>query len=241
MYAAITAILGTAPAKITATGHGIPNGWRAAVTAVAGMTAINAAGNPPKDNDYHDVTVIDTNTVTLNDVNAALSMFKPYISGGYLQYNTPQPLTGFTALMEIKSSTPATVYALQCMIAGTIGATAPVPTSAPSTTIFAYVSASWAVVPMTGTPPMWTALTAYTVGAVVTLDAGATLLETLTVANGKVVLDTVNMTITLTIPAATTAAYAWTSGIYDLKMTSATGVVTTILRGNVTVWDEVST
>jgi hypothetical protein len=100
VYAAITGVAQAAPARITAVGHGLVNGWRAAVVSVLGMVEINAENVPPKNKDYHQVTVVDANTVTLNDVNAA--GFTPYQSGGYLQYLTPVPLTGYTAKMSIK-------------------------------------------------------------------------------------------------------------------------------------------
>lgn len=100
VYKAITAISQAAPVAITCAGHGIPDGWRAAVVSVRGMIEINAQSTPPKAKDYHPVTVVDVNTVELNDVNAA--DFKAYVSGGYLQYNTPVSLTGYTARMTIK-------------------------------------------------------------------------------------------------------------------------------------------
>jgi hypothetical protein len=109
IYKPITAITQTAPARITATAHGAPAGWRVAVVSVKGMTQINAENSPPKDKDYHTATVIDPNTVELNDVNAA--EFKAYISGGYLQFNTPVSLAGFVARMKIKDKVGGTVLA----------------------------------------------------------------------------------------------------------------------------------
>lgn len=108
---AITAI--TAPngaARITATAHGIPDGWRCAVTNVKGMTEINALDpNRVRDSEYTQATVIDANTVELNEVNAA--SFKPYVSGGFLQYNTPVSLTGHIGRMTIKDKVGGTVLA----------------------------------------------------------------------------------------------------------------------------------
>lgn len=99
-YKAITAITQTAPVGITATGHGLVQGWRAAVTNVKGMIEINAVANEVKDRDYHPATVVDPNTVQFNDVNAA--GFKSYASGGYLQYNVPMDLAGYSARMDIR-------------------------------------------------------------------------------------------------------------------------------------------
>lgn len=107
VYKAITGISQTAPVSITCVGHGIPDGWRAAVVSVRGMTEINAQSTPPKAKDYHPVTVVGVDTVELNDVNAA--DFKAYVSGGYLQYNTPVSLTGYTARMTIKDKVGGTI------------------------------------------------------------------------------------------------------------------------------------
>lgn len=108
VYKPITGISQTAPARITAVGHDVAEGWRIAVVSVKGMTAINA-GDPVKDKDYHPATVIGADTIDLNDVNAA--NFKAYTSGGYVQYNTPASLAGFAARMKIKNKIGGTVLA----------------------------------------------------------------------------------------------------------------------------------
>lgn len=96
----ITAITATAPAQITASGHGLVDGWRCVVESVKGMKEINCENETPRESDWHEATVVDANTVELNDVNAA--EFKPYVSGGYLRYNSMVNLTGYTARMSIK-------------------------------------------------------------------------------------------------------------------------------------------
>ena len=101
IYAPITGITQAAPVQIAAPLHGIPNGWRAAVVSVLGMSQINASNTPPKNSDYVPVTYIDGNTVQLNTINAA--GFSTYKSGGYLQYNTPVNLIGYTAKMKIEA------------------------------------------------------------------------------------------------------------------------------------------
>ena len=100
IYRPITAIAQTAPARLTVPTHGVPDGWRVAITNVKGMTEINAEANKLTSRDYHQATVVDANTLDINDINA--SGFKPYTSGGYIQFNTPVDLTGFTARMSIK-------------------------------------------------------------------------------------------------------------------------------------------
>jgi hypothetical protein len=106
LYKAISAISQTAPVQITAAGHGIPNGWRVAVVSVKGMTQINALGDPPKASDYHKASVISSSIIQLDSVNAA--EYKAYTSGGYLQFNTPVNLTGFTARMTIRDKVGGT-------------------------------------------------------------------------------------------------------------------------------------
>ena len=101
IYDPISAITQSAPARITSALHNIPDGWRAAIVSVKGMSQINATNSPVKNSDYQRVTVVDANTVTLNEVNAA--SYSAYTSGGYLQYNSPASLAGFTARMAIKT------------------------------------------------------------------------------------------------------------------------------------------
>ena len=101
VYKPITAISKAAPVAITATGHGLKTGWRAAVVSVQGMTEINALNAPPRDNEYHLVTVTGNDAVALNEVNS--SEYSTYASGGYLQYYTPVDLTGYSARMTIKN------------------------------------------------------------------------------------------------------------------------------------------
>lgn len=107
VYKPITGITQAAPARITSAAHGLVNGWRVAVVSVKGMTQINASSTPPKAKDYTKATVIDSNTIELNAVNAA--DFKAYTSGGYLQYNTPVDMTGYSARMAIKDKIGGTV------------------------------------------------------------------------------------------------------------------------------------
>lgn len=173
VYKPITGITQAAPAQITATGHGVPAGWRVAIVSVRGMLQINAKNTPPRSSDYHAATIVSANAITLNDVNS--SDYSSYTSGGYVQYNTPVDMTGFTARMTIKDR------------------------------------------------------------------VGGTVLETLTDANAKIVLDNTAKTITILLSAVATAAYTWVKGVYDLEMVSAGGVVTAILSGNVAVTKEVTT
>lgn len=109
IYKAITGITKTAPVRINAPGHGLVDGWRATVVSVKGMTQINALSNPPKASDYQKATVIDADFIEFNKVNAA--DFKDYQSGGYLQYNTPVDLAGYTARLVVKDKVGGSVLA----------------------------------------------------------------------------------------------------------------------------------
>ena len=77
-----------------------------AIVSVLGMLQINAKNTPPRPTDYHAATVVDANTITLNDVNSA--GYSTYASGGYVQYNTPVDFAGFTARMTIKDKVGGT-------------------------------------------------------------------------------------------------------------------------------------
>ncbi len=106
VYKPISAITQAAPAVVTATAHGIPDGWNVAVTSVKGMTQINAANSPPKDKDYIPALRLTDNTVELNSVNAA--SYSTYTSGGYIQYYEPHALSGVTARMKVKDKVGGT-------------------------------------------------------------------------------------------------------------------------------------
>ena len=116
VYRPITAIAHTAPARLTVPTHGVPDGWRVAITNVKGMTEINAEANKLTSRDYHQATVVDANTLDINDINAA--GYKAYTSGGYIQYGTPVDLTGFEARMAIKNRVGGTTL---CMLTTEFG------------------------------------------------------------------------------------------------------------------------
>ena len=107
VYKAITAITKTAPVRLTVSGHGMVDGWRGAVTDVLGMTEINAEANDIHDRDYNPVTVVDANTIEINAIDAG--KFKTYVSGGYIQYNTPVSLIGYVGRMKVKDRIGGTV------------------------------------------------------------------------------------------------------------------------------------
>ena len=109
IYRSITAIQQTAPVRLTVNTTGLPDGWRCAVTNVRGMTEINAEANALREKDFNPVTIVDATTLEINSINAA--GFKPYVSGGILQFNTPVSLTGYTGRLQIKDKVGGTVLA----------------------------------------------------------------------------------------------------------------------------------
>jgi hypothetical protein len=168
IYKAITAITQAAPARLTVTGHGLPDGWPVAVVSVKGMRQINALCSPPGEEEYRRATVVDVNTIELNDVNS--SDFTAYSGGGYVQTYTPVDLAGGIARLTVRDR---------------VGGT-----------------------------------------ALVSMDS-ATL--------GGIVLDNTAKTVTYTFAATATAAYTWTTGVFELEFEDANGVVITLERGTVAV------
>jgi hypothetical protein len=102
-YMPISGITQAAPCVITTSGtHSVPLNWRVRVTGVNGMKDINTVA----DDAYYLVTSKTANSVTLNQVNSAA--YSAYASGGILSWNTPIPLTGYTALMQIRETLEST-------------------------------------------------------------------------------------------------------------------------------------
>jgi repressor of nif and glnA expression len=67
-----------------------------------------------------------------------------------------------------------------------------------------------------------------------------TVLAELTTANGGIVLDNTAKTITLTIPATVTAAFTFTTAVYDLELISSGLQVTQFCGGILTLYKEVT-
>jgi len=109
VYVPISTLSQTAPLHIaTLTAHGLPDGWKAAVTNAKGLTEVNAEANAVKDKDRHPCTLISPTEVSMNSVNAA--GFKAHTAGtGILEYYAPQDLTGYTARLAIKDKVGGTV------------------------------------------------------------------------------------------------------------------------------------
>ena len=103
LFVPITSISNTAPLRIvTATAHGIPNGWRVAVVSSGGLTELNAGTNPPQDRDFRRLTVVDETTLELNPLSGA-NFGKHKAGTGYLQWYTPKSLAGYKGRMNVRT------------------------------------------------------------------------------------------------------------------------------------------
>lgn len=111
----ITNITSAAPTVITSVGHGLKTGWRVAFESILGMTQLNAAHTPPWDSDYGSITVLSSDTFSMDGVNTL--NFTPYTSGGVAVCNTPQNLTGYTA--ELTVVQPGTTVELMTLVSPT--------------------------------------------------------------------------------------------------------------------------
>jgi hypothetical protein len=101
-FKAISNITQAAPTVVTAVGHGLVENWPVSFTGVLGMKEINAKSDPPGSDDIRQVHVVDSDTVEIKRLSSAL--FSKYTSGGYLRYNVPVDMAGFTARMYFRKN-----------------------------------------------------------------------------------------------------------------------------------------
>lgn len=100
VYKPITNITAAAPMVVTAVGHGMPVGWRAKISNVAGMKEVNSSST------YYIATGTTNDTCTFNAINSI--SYTAYTSGGILEYNAPTSLSGVTARMQIREKLTST-------------------------------------------------------------------------------------------------------------------------------------
>ena len=108
-YATISGISKAAPCVITVN-NGQPTppvNWRVRVTGVIGMKEINQLS----DSDYYLTSAISSNNITINTINSAA--YTTYTSGGIVEWNTPVPLAGYTAKMQIRESIDSSTVILE--------------------------------------------------------------------------------------------------------------------------------
>ena len=206
------------------------DGWPVAVTNVKGMTEINAEANNVRDSDFHPVTVIDPDTIEINDINA--SGFKAYVSGGVIQYNTPVDLSGYKARDTIKKKVGKNM--LICTGAGTTGSVLPTGPGPDG-------GATWAATALPATK-QWSAGMTASLNDVI----DTTALLFLSTDNGGITIDNTAKTITLTIRAYDSDAATWSQGVHELEpvkpgATIPDDVVTAIIPvSKVLIKDEVT-
>lgn len=109
----------TAPFTITATAHGLPDGWLVAIQNATGGFASFNADSPPASSQYLRADVVDGTTLAVNRVNAV--GFKPS-QPATLVYRKPHDLTGCTARAQMrkKINSPDPVLAFTSELAGGI-------------------------------------------------------------------------------------------------------------------------
>lgn len=105
VYKTITATTKAAPLVVTAIAHEVPVEWRVKFTNILGMTDLNS------DTEYHQVSEVTANTITINSINAL--GYKAYISGGVVEYNKPIDMTGYTARMQVRTKITDTLTILE--------------------------------------------------------------------------------------------------------------------------------
>ena len=97
--------------RLTVASHGIPDGWRSAVIRVDTPKQINAQNDTPRGKDLRETMVIDANTIEYNGLVPVTDGrdWATYTTGGFVQYNTPKDLTGYTIRVKIKDKVGGTV------------------------------------------------------------------------------------------------------------------------------------
>lgn len=94
VYVAMNDMEQSAPLRVEATAHGLPDGWRAAIMNASGMTEVNVPWDRLRERDLRRVATVDVDHVDFVDINA--TAFQPYTGGGQLVYYQPLDLTNYT-------------------------------------------------------------------------------------------------------------------------------------------------
>jgi len=84
-------------------------------------------------------------------------------------------------------------------------------------------------------------LTAYSARMTIRDRVGGTSLAAYSSGTGEFAVNNTTKTITLTVAASITAAYAWRTGVYDIEMFTSGGVVFLLASGTVAIVNEVTT
>lgn len=110
IYRPITAMTRSAPLQITATAHGLPNGWRAAIQNAGGSSEINLPWDRLRDADLRKIAWIDADHFTFPEINS--SSWRTYTSGGQVVYYQPLDLSAFSsASMDVRAAVDGSLLA----------------------------------------------------------------------------------------------------------------------------------
>lgn len=101
VYKPITAMLSTAPVRLTVVDHGLPDGWPIQIQSVKAPQELNSSYDTGCCR-YYFAKVIDDDTIELNNINA--SDWKTYLPSGYVVFPQPVDITGYSARMEVRTS-----------------------------------------------------------------------------------------------------------------------------------------
>lgn len=96
VYKLITAMPSQAPVRLAVADHGVPDQWPVMVSGVKNPYQLNT-----RDCEYRVATVVDADTLELNDVNALdWKAFSPV--SGVVVYNEPAPLDAWEARAQVR-------------------------------------------------------------------------------------------------------------------------------------------
>lgn len=118
-YTDISSMTRTSPLRVTATAHGIPDGWRVAIQNAGGMTQLNTPQDSVRDADLRRVTKVDANTLSFDGVNS--SAWRAYTSGGQLAWYAPFDLSSYdSARMDVRDAVDGALLAAYNTADGTL-------------------------------------------------------------------------------------------------------------------------
>lgn len=95
-YATLSAMPNKAPVRVTATGHGVPDGWPVTVTGVKSPTELNTPAGSA-----FIASVIDADTIEFNELNGA--NWRSLSGTGVIAFRAPFDLTGCQARAQVRS------------------------------------------------------------------------------------------------------------------------------------------
>lgn len=100
-YRLVEGVIRDGALRLKSTGHGIPDGWMVALNGLRGMPELNAIHQPPSRGDLYKATLIDADTIELNEVSG--SRYSAWRGGGDIQFLSPVDVSGMSARMDIRS------------------------------------------------------------------------------------------------------------------------------------------